>query len=64
MGSHLRAESKREKPQFLDEHCCNTAKSREYVIAKIHRAELSLPQAISTTYGQISYDSTVSCWVS
>jgi hypothetical protein len=39
---YLKAKSKKEKSQILNEYCSNTGQSRKYVVRKIRRADLSL----------------------
>ena len=34
-GRYLKAKTKKEKSQILDEFCCNTGQARKYVIRKI-----------------------------
>jgi len=38
--SYIKAGSRKEKTQILDEYCRNTGQTRKYVITKIHKAEL------------------------
>ena len=34
-GSYVKARTKKEKTQILDEYCCNTGQARKYIIRKI-----------------------------
>ena len=38
--SYIKARSRKEKTQILDEYCRNTGQTRKHVITKIHKAEL------------------------
>jgi len=46
--SKIKARNRKEKTKILDEYYCNTGRTREYVIAKIHKTELRPKQREET----------------
>ena len=42
--SYIKARSRKEETQILDEYCRNTGQTRKYVITKIHKVELKPKQ--------------------